>query len=132
MGVRAQWYVENRVAMVILTGKPTADELRAADGDLIRMMQSVPDQTVHLMLDASDAQAMPPFAALRNLGSRKQPNKGWVIIFGDISPLIRAVAEIAARALRDNMRMFRYRSDALRYLKSVEPELALPTENSPK
>jgi|SRR5688572_10543448 hypothetical protein len=130
MGMQARWFIENRVAIVELTGKPTDTEFRAGDEELVKMMQSVPGQTVHLLLDFSNATSLPPFNALRTLQSRRQPNKGWVIIFGEISPLIRAIAELAARALGDKMHMFRYRRDAMRFLKQIEPEMVLPAEAS--
>src|SRR5262245_28328857 len=101
MGMHTEWLVESRIALVKLTGKPDADELKAVDVEVVKMMQSVPENTVHLMLDFSQADSLPPFNALRTLQSRHQPNKGWVIIFGEISPLIRAIAELTARALRD-------------------------------
>lgn len=128
MGIKAQWYIENRVITLTLTGKPTAADLVEGDTEAVRLMQSAPDKIVHLMLDASGADSLPPFSALRTLQSRRQPNKGWVIIFGSISPLIRAVAELTARALGDKMHMFRYRSDALRFLRSVEADLVLPAD----
>lgn len=126
----AYWYVPDKVVFVHNVGDLTADDFRAVDKQIIELMRAAQGKgikKVHVFVDSTEMQHLPPLQDLeggRILKYMVEPTCGWTIVVGYRNNVF---LSILSRLLTSVMKVDLYMADTLSkgttLLKQLEPSL---------
>ena len=130
MHFTVQWRVEGRVAHVQLFESGT-DGLPELDCLLLNILDHA-DNPVHFIFDSrvSSRSVNVRLQEITAMHTRHHPNLGWVMVTGELDPISRSLAALAARLSRTRLRIVDSVEDAMKTLARLEP--SLPWITAPK
>jgi len=85
--VTIDWYVPNTVLYINAVGRLTTKDLLKGDPKLVHLLENTSSDTIDLLLDFSQLDALPSITTLVKLRWAKHNKLGKVIIIGSREPL---------------------------------------------
>lgn len=120
---RIEWLVEGRVLLVTWSGVLRQDEIQDVDEKVLHLLRAHPDNQVHVMTDFTSLTVPPSLLTFRNSKSPAEPNYGWALSYGYITPLVRTILAFLGTLFRIRYRTFKTREEAIRFLETVDKTL---------
>lgn len=123
------WIVDQRVILERFYGVFTAEDVRAADAQIITMLNESCFTRVHAIIDDTHVTKMPPKTALLNLKVVQHEKLGWTIIYGMDNFRWRNVTTIIANILGFRLAIVDTYTDAIQMLDGHDPTIGLQLLN---
>lgn len=126
MPFSVNWYIENEIIFVHLSGVLTADEVRESLLTVAHLIDTSPRSLVHIITDTVDI--VQPLSSVDNLKVMREvgnhERNGWSVILGEKSMLVKIGVAIATSLFRTRTRTFDTLEDAEAFLKEVDTTLS--------
>lgn len=124
MSAKAFWLVEGRVIYTALNGRLSIEEFEKVDNHIVDLIKGASGAQVHVIVDATELEAIPPIHDLGKLRHMKNFRYGWMLTIGSSrKPAIHTTFVLLAQMFKVRHMELRTLDEALRYLYSVEPSL---------
>lgn len=125
MGFSAEWYIPDKILYARNWGETTPEDIRIQVSTLDQMITESASSSIYVILDLTQvtkALSLKDFP--KAFGSYKtNPKYGWMLMVGQKDPLVRFASNVATTLFKAKQRTFNNVTEALEFLKAVDPDL---------
>jgi len=120
------WYQQDRIAIAVLDGLVTIDEIDHYIGDIYNMMDTG-KPLVHVITDVRGLTKIEnvPEALKAVKASPVHPNTGWMIVVGSLNPLVTFVVDFLGMIMKSRYRRFDTLPEAMAFLEDKDETLLI-------
>lgn len=123
MPYEIKWLIPNEIILERFYGVFTAEEVEAADMQIIALLEGSPRETIHTIVDDADIEQMPPITALSKLKSARHDKLGWTIIYGQKNLGLRFTTTLANKILRFKVMVVDDFEGAIAKIRQLDPSV---------
>lgn len=127
MPVTVEWYVLNRINLMVFDGNLSVEEILRASDESKALMDSLPagsPHKCHVIADLTNLGKMPQsLESFKQALNRPHPNTGWICSI-NTNTLQNMVTTTLTQLMRVNHKIFKSRAAALQFLIERDPSLA--------
>ncbi len=130
MPYTVEWLVPQQIIDVKVDKIFTADEAASYDDHLTAWLDEGQSKKVNILVDITELQQFPSLKQGRQMTHIQHPNFGWVVVYGDVSPLLKTIGLLLANFFGNRLHWCNNRAEALVFLRRMDNTLPENIETS--
>lgn len=118
-----EWYVPDQILFVKHWGATQADEVREQMTLMNQQLELSPAESIHVIIDLSGVTKALKVKDFQKAFAhyKTHPKYRWTMMVGQKDPLVRFASTVATTLFRAPLRAFNTNSEAVEFLKSIDP-----------